>query len=540
MKQNSFIKGAIIASAGFITVKIIGVLYVIPFNAIIGEDGGALYSFGYNIYSIFLTIATAGVPFAMAKIIGEYNSLGYENAKNNAYKIGRNILTIVSVIAFLIMFTFADVFAKIMVGEDAVTIPIEDIAFVIRCVSTAVLVIPFLSVTKGYLQGHKFISSISASQIIEQILRVSVILVGTYLMMIVFDLGLKLTIGVAMLGATIGGLGALIYLKRKLSKNKEVFLCEERIDDSHITTKVISKKIIKYAIPFIITAISVDLYVLIDMIFVVRTMGDILHYDPEVTTSITAVYSIWAPKLLLIVTSFSAGISMSLLPNIVNSYARGDVEEICRKHNRALQLIISFILPLTIFISIFSDEIWMLFYGESEYGPEILQFYIFIALVNAFFVLASDMAQGMNKFKLVYTLVGVGMGLKLVLDIPLMILMDYLGVDVVFGAVTATLISMSLAFLIGVTNFIKKEQFKYRETVKLLPRIITGIVLFVITALLVKEYIDFGLESRLMQIVYLAFYGIVTFGIYGLFSYFTGTLKELLGEIKIPFLNRKK
>ena len=37
-------------------------------------------------------------------------------------------------------------------------------------ISFAILIIPFLSVTKGFLQGHKYIAPTSVSQILEQII----------------------------------------------------------------------------------------------------------------------------------------------------------------------------------------------------------------------------------------------------------------------------------------------------------------------------------------------------------------------------------
>ena len=69
MKKNSFIEGTIIATICIVLVKILGMLYVIPFYAIVGSTGAALYAYAYNIYGLFLEIATAGVPNAVSKII---------------------------------------------------------------------------------------------------------------------------------------------------------------------------------------------------------------------------------------------------------------------------------------------------------------------------------------------------------------------------------------------------------------------------------------------------------------------------------------
>lgn len=59
--------------------------YVIPFYAIVKEHGTALYQFSYVPYTIFISIATAGVPLAVSKFISKYNALG-------EYGVGRKLL----------------------------------------------------------------------------------------------------------------------------------------------------------------------------------------------------------------------------------------------------------------------------------------------------------------------------------------------------------------------------------------------------------------------------------------------------------------
>ena len=99
MRKNSFIEGTIIATAAIIFVKILGMLYVIPFYAMVGITGGALYAYAYNIYVIFLDMSTAGIPIAMSKIISEYNTLGMIDAKTRAFKVGKKMISFISIIA---------------------------------------------------------------------------------------------------------------------------------------------------------------------------------------------------------------------------------------------------------------------------------------------------------------------------------------------------------------------------------------------------------------------------------------------------------
>ena len=89
MKKNSFITGTLIATLSLVFVKILGMIYVLPFYAIVGAKGGALYSYAYNIYNIFLLISAAGIPSAISKIISEYDALGYYEAKNRAFNLAK-------------------------------------------------------------------------------------------------------------------------------------------------------------------------------------------------------------------------------------------------------------------------------------------------------------------------------------------------------------------------------------------------------------------------------------------------------------------
>ena len=155
MKRSSFIEGTIVATLGIILVKVIGIIYVIPLNAIIGEQGGALYGYGYTIYQLFLSISSAGFPFAISKITSEYNALGYQKAISDTYRISLKLISVISVIIFLILFIFEPEIGKLIVGGATEGNTYADIGFVIRMVSFAILVVPFLGVTKGLLQGYK-------------------------------------------------------------------------------------------------------------------------------------------------------------------------------------------------------------------------------------------------------------------------------------------------------------------------------------------------------------------------------------------------
>ena len=154
MKKNNFMQGAFIATFAIVLTKIIGILYVIPFYQIIGEQGGALYGYAYNIYAIFLSISSAGIPMAISKLISEYHTLGYENAKRRAFLLGKRISLILGVICFIILIVFAPSIARLIIGDIQGGNTLGQITFVIRVISTAILIVPILSIYRGYFGNN--------------------------------------------------------------------------------------------------------------------------------------------------------------------------------------------------------------------------------------------------------------------------------------------------------------------------------------------------------------------------------------------------
>ena len=526
MKKNSFIGGAFIATLGIIIVKVIGLLYVIPLNMIIGEQGGALYGYGYNIYSLFLAISSAGFPFAISKITSEYSALGLKKAVKDTYETATKIVLALSIFIFIILFIFAPQIGKIIIGDVTGGNTYEDIGYVIRMVSFAILVIPFLGVTKGFLQGHKFITPTSISQIIEQIVRVVVILVGSYLTLYVFKGEMRTAVGIAVSGAFYGGIAAYIYLRFKIKKTK--ILDENINEENKISNKEIAKKILKYSIPFIIISLVYNLYNTVDMILVSRTMNDILKYPVNVTESVVSVFTTWGVKLNNIILAITTGLTTSLIPNIVNSYTKGDMNDVNNKFNKALQCVLLLIVPITIFLSLLVKPVWTLFYGTSTYGPIVYKVFVFAALFGGFYSIVVNTLQGLNKYKLVITTVLIGLIINTILDVPFMLISNNLGYDVSYGAVVAAMIGYSASMIISLVVLSKKYEFKFSDTVKKLPGFIISWAIFIIIIYLLKLVIPTTLHGRLVQIPVLAVFGIVSFGIYALINYYNGNLKAII------------
>jgi len=530
MKKSSFVEGTFIATIAIVLTKIMGMLYVIPFYKIVGEAGGALYAYAYTIYVLFIDISTAGIPNAISKITKEYNTLGKEEAKVRTFKLAIKLISIIALISFIILFIFAEQIGVFLLEDITGGNTIEDVKIVIRCVSFALLVIPFLSVSRGFLQGHSIISVSSTSQVIEQIARIAVILGGSYITLNLLGLSLTTAVGVAIFGAFVGGISAFIYIATKIYNNRqELNIAKEYKKQDDVTNKEIIKKIIAYAIPVIIVSVSVSIYNIVDMVIILKTISRLV-YDGPTTEFIASAINTWSTKINMIVTSVGAGMTASLIPTIVKAYTLNDFKDVNDKCNKALQIIILICLPMVVGISLLSKPLWTIFYGYNEIGINILSLNIFVALLMNLFMVTNFTLQSTNMFKTVYISALSGFVLNAILDAPFMILFSKIGIPAYLGATVATLTGYTVSILVALLTLKKKYNFKYKETLEVIGKSLLAVIIMVCVVILLKLVMPINIDSNLSMIMYIGVISLVGAAAYLIVAWKLNLIKDVLGE----------
>lgn len=540
MRKNSFMQGAFIATCGIVLSKILGMLYVIPFYSIIGDQGGALYGYAYSIYSIFLGISQAGIPMAISKIISEYNVLGYYDAKERSFKLGRKTLMILGVICFVIMFIFAEPLSRVIIGNVSGGNTREDVTFVIRVISTAILVVPLLSVYRGLLQGNKYITPTSISQVLEQIVRVLIIVIGSYVSLKVFHLSLTVTVGIAVFSATVGAFCSWLYLLIKTKKNKkQLYKRTLRVEEPKVTDKEIIRKILFYAFPFIMIDVFKSLINSVDVFTLVPVLVNGIGYTATQAETIMGVISTWGLKINMIVASIATGLMVSLIPNLTASFVKKDMEDVRNKINHTLQWLLFFTIPMTIGLSILAKPVWTIFYGVSELGPSVYQYYVFVALVTTLFTASITILQLLKEYKMVFISLLSGLIVNASLNVPLLYAFNRMGLPAYYGSTTSTILGYSSCIIISLWYIHKKYQANYEDTVKKVISVLMTTMVMAVTLLLLQKVFPYNSTSRLFSILYVAIYACIGVLIYFFIAFQSKLVDSVFGKENIMKIRKK-
>lgn len=530
MKKDTFVKGALISTICIVLAKILGILYVIPFNSIIGEEGGALYGYAYNIYSVFLSLSTVGIPMAISKLVSEYTSKGYNNVVKRSYKIALTLTSIMAIIFTILLFIFAPQFAVMIKGDIVGGNSLESITYVIRISSTAIIFTTILSNIRGFLQGQKYIKHSSISQVVEQFVRVFVIIVGSLIFIRLF--GVKEAVGISVFGATLGGIFGLIYLFLVHKKELVVKSQEIKEEEKFITNKDILKRLLMYSIPLVIMSVIVSLYIMVDLATIIKCLVNKLGYSIEQAEYIMSCISTWGAKLNVIVTSISTGIGVSLLPNISGDYATGNYKSIKNKTTKTIIGLLLIVIPMVFGLSVLAEPVWTVFYGYNELGISVFSVSIFTALFCSLFNNVIIILQSINKYKKVYLSLMLGILTKIIINVPMMVLFLELGLNAYWGASVSTMLGYVVSLIVCFVEFKKCFNLEYKEIIKkILIGLISAIIMYIVIKIL-RNFIIFDLNSRIISIIEIVIYTIIGILVYGIILHKTKVLNELLKMIK--------
>ena len=437
----------------------------------------------------------------------------------------------------LILLIFAPNIAYLIIGNVEGGNTIEDVSTAIRIVSLSLLIVPSLSVTRGYLNGHKMILPTSISEVLEQVVRVLVIVVGSFLTIKVFNLPTNVAVYIAVAGAGIGALVALIYLKLKLKRNKDAIVNESE-NEPEYRKKDILKKIVLYALPFVVIDLIRSAYGMVDSFTVVKTMVN-LGYDVSVAETTIGVLSTWATKLNMIVASVALGFVTSLIPNIAGSAAKKDLKDVNNKINESYKTLLFVVLPMTIGLSFLAQPVWVAFYGYNSLSIGIFKYYILQAIIFCVYTIALNLAQSMNQSKISLGSLLVSFLLKVVLNIPMMKLFVMMGIEAYYAPIITNILVQGSITLFIMLALKHKFKFDYKDTTKAILKMILTLTIMVLILSGLSLIIPLTVTSRLKAILTIIPYILVGAAIYIGMSYKIGLLNDIFGAKKIKAIINK-
>lgn len=538
--SNQILKGtALLTGAAFIS-KFLGMIYVIPFNALVGQQGGALYYYAYNPYTILIGVSTVGIPMAMSKIVSKYNSMGQYDTSLKTFKMSMSLMLVTGVTAFVILYFSAEWFASRFVTDDEYGNSIEDVKQVIRMVSFALLIIPTMSIMRGFFQGNQRMEPTAVSQVVEQVVRIAFVLLSAFIVVQLYDGSIVLAVSLATFAAFIGALASWLTLgifwkKQKHTLNEAVQPAEHQYDISH---KTLAKELFSYAGPFVLVGIAIPLYQMVDSFTFNSAMAD--NGLAEISETALSTINLYGHKLIIIPVTLATGLSLSIVPALTDSFTRQNRSKLLGEINQALQIILLLVIPAAVGLSALAYEAYGSLYGMEDIAltGSLLAWYAPIALFFALFTVTAAILQGINEQRFAVLSLFVGLVIKVSLNTVLIHALD------AKGSILATALATGAAVVLNLWVIKRAIKFPFKQTLKRLLFMVVFSVVMGVVVLLTKYLFGFFLpfdESRIAATIMLVIGVFAGAVVYLFLAYKSTLLDHVLGDTSIlNKLKRKK
>ncbi|PKR84355.1 putative polysaccharide biosynthesis protein [Heyndrickxia camelliae] len=526
--SSKLIRGTFILTLGTFISKFIGLFYVIPFHAIIGgSEPEALYQFGYVPYTLFISIATAGVPLAVSKYIAKYNALEEYAVGRKLFKSGIILMLMTGIVCFLMMYIFAPTFAELsMSGVESTKYSVGNVTTIIRAVSFALIIIPVMSLIRGYFQGHQSMGPSAVSQVIEQIIRILFLLVGAFLVLHVFKGSMVTAISVATFAAFVGGIASLIILFWYWKKRKHHFdeLLEHDKGTLNVSLKEMYKEIFIYALPFVFVGVANSLFQYVDQLTFTRGMAAI-NKGKEALEAI-GILNFDSHKLVIIPVSLATSFSLTLVPLITESFAKGNRGSMIRQVDQTFQILLFLTVPAALGLSLLADPIFTVFYQHSKLGADVLGHYAPVAILFALYSVTAAILQGINEQRFTILSLLTGLLFKLTFNIPLIKLFE------TDGAVYATALGYSVSIIINLIVIKIFANYPFKTVIRrsILILVMNAIMVAVVFAFYKITTLFLSPASKWESLVIVIICGGIGAIVYGYIGLRSGLADKLFGQ----------
>ncbi|MBR5048286.1 MAG: oligosaccharide flippase family protein [Erysipelotrichaceae bacterium] len=510
-KKQSIIAGALTGSAGVFITKAIGLLYVIPFKKLAGNNT-VFYSYAYTIYDYVLQICLSGMPFAIAALVSKYVAKNDYKAVNMVRRISRTVMLIFGFIACSALILFSKPFAMLVIPDGVSEDYIVKTQTVLVIVSFAMIAVPLLSYFRGVYQGFKDLRIYAFTQVLEQLIRVTFLLGASAICVYVLHMDKIWAAYMGVASTSISAVATIIYFLFYEAKHRRKPAEEQQ--ESEVTPKGIFKELMEYAVPYLISTLvtnSSGLFILLMLSTGLQKYGT----DPYLITTYQGIINYEAHKICSIPQVIATGFSLALIPHITEAITRNDEGKVREMIQKVLETVNYLAVPVVFFMVFFAREIYFVMYGNAnlDVGAYLLARSLIIQLLWIVVMVLSSILVAL-KLRKIY--IALSLVQLVFVTTTLIFWLGHFGVN---GYYICKAIEY-VVFIIGACYFIEKH-FKpsFRKIfdnctlswLALLPMLI-------LAAVLTQVKFDITEQSRLVTLMYTGVMGILIFGMYFIVS----------------------
>ncbi|WP_163101821.1 stage V sporulation protein B [Peribacillus alkalitolerans] len=365
--MSKFFKGAMILLVAGLITRVLGFVNRIVVARFIGEEGVGLYMMALPTLFLVITITQFGLPVAISKFVAEANAVGDQKRIKKILVVSLSITVGLSLIFTPALFLLAPILSETLFTDERTYWPLMAIAPIVPIIAVS-------SVLRGYFQGKQNMKPAAYSQVLEQVVRITLIAVMTKSFL---PYGIEYAAAGAMLSSVIGELVSLAYLMTTF-KVKKHFKVRSNFFKSVRKGRDTFNELMSIALPSMGSRMIGSIAWFLEPIVVAQSLA-IAGISAGVATKQYGELTGYALPLLMLPSFVTMALSTSLVPAVSEAHASGNYKAIQYRLQQALRITFITGCLSVIALYVFAVPLMEAMYGTSGSA-------VFIKFMAPFFI----------------------------------------------------------------------------------------------------------------------------------------------------------
>lgn len=399
-KQQSFLQGSAILVVATMLVKVIGAIYRIPLGELLGSTGMGYYSTAYDLYVPMYSIAMAGLPIAISRLVSEHVAAGRYRHVKKTLNVAKAAFFITGGLGFVLMLILAFLLTGSSINIFGHTFSFEvfnkGTLPGVLCIAPCLIFCCIMSAYRGYYEGLRNMTPTAISQVLEALGK------------LVFGYGLSFVIlktsgnysyaaAGALLGITLGTVVGALYLELKYRLTGKSTFTEEQLNSAEdpYSSKKTAKILIAVAIPIVLGSLVNNVSSLIDVAMVQSQLaraiekspeyfyntysalissetadavknGQVFFWEKDLPNALYGVHRGFAFSIYNLVPSLTSVLGVSAIPVLASAWTKRDREDIKSNVNTMIRTTALVAVPAGFGIIAMSGQILDLLYSNEN------------------------------------------------------------------------------------------------------------------------------------------------------------------------------
>lgn len=493
-KTQSFEYGALILIISTAISKIIGAIFKIPLNDVMGELGFGYFTSAYELFTPIYSLSMAGLPIAVSRMVAEATA-------EKRYRDVRAILTltkkaflVTGFVGFMVMLALSFPFVNL-------TDKTGGSIYSIIAIAPSLMFCCVMSTYRGYYEGLRNMFPTAFSDVIEASCK---LLFGYTIAAVIMKYSGNVAFAAAgaIAGVTVGTvLGSLFLYLRFRIKGDGITKEELETSPEPKTQRTLLRMLIPIAVPVILTSLATNVASLIDVTMVKWQLNRVMDTSAELIRDMYAnaisAYNATAKQTLTdaamptflygvrgtaftiynLVPTISSVLGVSALPVLASVWTkdRGNKAEIKKNIESIIKFTALIAIPAGVGMAVLSAPIMDLLYGtvpSVEIGAPMLTVFGIAAIFAGISAPMTSMLQAIGKQNIPVRNIAVGALVKIVVNFVLVGIPEIN----VHGAPIGTLCCFAYIFIANLLSLIKHSG--------VVPNIVSTLIKPLVSALL--------------------------------------------------------